>query len=69
MNYDQVTGILRAVLPAVVAWVVAKFGLPGTDWTGFDNALIVVLATVISSVWSIVNNRSGKIVPSTLSGK
>ena len=65
MNMDQLTGIVRACIPALVAWIVAKLGLPVTDLTGFDDALVVVVVTGIAAIWSIFNNSTGKIIGSS----
>ena len=66
-NYDQLTGIIRAVAPAVTAWLVAHNQI----WAGttLGQLGVVGVITVGACVWSIVNNKSGKVVPSTLSGR
>lgn len=58
MNYDQYTGIVRAIVPALIAWLVAKGYL--TDSVGADVGVAII--TVAAAVWSVLNNKSGKII-------
>ncbi len=53
MNYDQYTGIIRAIAPAVVAYLVGK------GWITSDTAGLIVTAVVAfgAAVWSVINNR------------
>jgi hypothetical protein len=58
-NYDQITGIVRAVVPAITGWLAAK-GVEGNTWI---DILVVVIVTVGACVWSVLNNKSGKTIP------
>ena len=60
MNSDQVTGVVRAILPAVLAYAVAK-GWITTSSVGDITAASVAVA---SAVWSVQNNKTGKVVGS-----
>jgi hypothetical protein len=58
MNYDQYTGIVRAVVPAIVGYLAAAFHLmPETT------ALVITAVTAIAAaIWSVLNNKSGKTI-------
>ena len=58
MNTDQITGIVRAVLPAMLAYAVAK-GWITTSSVGDITAAAVAVA---AAVWSVHNNKTGKVV-------
>jgi hypothetical protein len=62
MNYDQITGIIRAVLPPIVAYAVAKNWLPlGTDAT-VTGPIITAAIAIAAAVWSVLNNKTGKTI-------
>ena len=65
MNYDQWTGILRTIVPALAAYAVGKGWVP----EGAATDLAMGIVALGSAVWSIFNNKSGKIVPTTITGK
>lgn len=52
MTQNQLMGILRAVVPAMVAYLVAK------GWVSDSNAADVgaAIITIGSAVWSVVSN-------------
>ena len=58
MNTDQITGIVRAVVPAACAYAVGK-GWITTSSVGDITAAAVAVA---SAIWSIQNNKTGKVV-------
>jgi hypothetical protein len=58
-NYDQITGIVRAAVPAITAWLAAR-GIEGNTWI---DILVVVIVTLGACVWSVLNNKSGKTIP------
>ena len=58
-NYDQITGIVRAVVPAITGWLAAK-GVEGNTWI---DIVVVVIVTAGACVWSVLNNKSGKTIP------
>ena len=58
MNSDQLTGILRAILPAIVAFAVAK------GWVGVGNADWVVTSVIALAAagWSAWTNKPGTVI-------
>lgn len=58
MNYDQFTGIIRAIVPAVVSYIVAK-GYLTEDSAATVGAAMLALA---AAIWSVLNNKSGKTI-------
>lgn len=58
MNTDQITGIVRALVPAACAYAVGK-GWITTSSVGDITAAAVAVA---SAIWSIQNNKTGKVV-------
>jgi hypothetical protein len=58
MNYDQTTGILRAIIPPALAYAVAKGWITQSDVGDITAAIVAVGA----AVWSVVNNRTGKVI-------
>jgi hypothetical protein len=59
MNYDQLTGIARAVGPALIGWAAGKGWIPPGDATGDIAAAAIALG---AAVWSYFNNKSGKTI-------
>jgi hypothetical protein len=57
MNYEQFTGILRALLPAAMAYAVGKGWIPAGSVADISAAVVAVAA----AVWSVVSNKTGKI--------
>lgn len=64
MNYDQATGIVRAIAPTVLAYL-AQMGVTLTWW---ETAGVWSGLTALACIWSYINNKSGKVIKSTLSG-
>ena len=60
LNTDQITGIIRAILPAILAYAVGK-GWITTSQVGDITAAVVTLA---AAAWSVQNNKTGKVVGS-----
>lgn len=58
MNQDQATGIVRAVVPPLVAYLAAKGVIP----IGSADAILAAGVAIVAAAWSIVNNRTGKVV-------
>lgn len=59
MNLDQVGGIIRALIPGLVA-ALTHYGI-GTDAT--DTALLTAAATGIVAGWSAWTNKDGTVIP------
>lgn len=59
MNQDQITGIIRAVVPALCAYGV------GAGWIGAGSVADITAAAVAiaAAAWSVVSNKSGKTIP------
>ena len=53
MNWNQINGILRAVLPAALAYAVGKGYL--TDGAAADVSAAVI--AVAAAIWSVVTNK------------
>ncbi len=62
MNQDQIGGIVRAVVPPVVAWIAAKGVIPASSVTGVDDALIALVVTGGVAAWSWITNKTGKVI-------
>jgi len=58
MGTDQFTGILRAVIPALVAYVAGKGWMPADSASDVGAGLITILA----AVWSWKTNMPGTTV-------
>lgn len=58
MNLNQFTGIIRAVVPAALAYAVGK-GWITQDSVGDITAAVVTLA---SAGWSVYTNQSGTVI-------
>lgn len=58
MGNDQFTGILRAVVPAVVAYVAGKGWIPVDTASDIGAGVITILA----AIWSWKSNTPGKTV-------
>jgi len=58
MNQDQVTGIIRAVVPALLAYAVGK----GWISDGSVGDLTAAAVAIGMAVWSVFNNRTGKTI-------
>lgn len=54
MNQDQVTGILRAIIPAIIAYVVAKGWISASSAADIGAGAITILA----AIWSVWNNTT-----------
>lgn len=59
MNYDQFTGILRAVVPWAVAILVSKVPILSGSADFIGSAALAAGA----AIWSFFNNQSGKTIP------
>ena len=57
MNYDQLTGVVRAVTPALAA-VLSQYFLNDATWT----IIITSLSTAGMSVWSYQNNKASAVI-------
>ena len=58
MNTDMIGGIIRAIFPPVLAYLVGKGTLPASDY----GAVMTGLVSLITAVWSIHSNPTGKTI-------
>ena len=58
MNSDQLGGVVRAIVPPLVTYLVAKGIVPA----GSSDAIIAAALALAAAGWSIVTNRSGKTI-------
>lgn len=58
MNYDQITGVLRTIIPSALAWVAGKGLIPAESVADIAAALVAIL----SAIWSVYNNKTGKVI-------
>lgn len=58
MGTDQFTGILRAIVPAVGAYVAGKGWVPADTATNIGAGIVAILA----AIWSWKTNTPGKTV-------
>ena len=60
MNADQITGVVRAVVPAACAYAVGKGWITSSSVGDITAAAVAVAA----AFWSVQNNKTGKVVGS-----
>jgi hypothetical protein len=58
MNQDQLGGIVRAIVPPLVTWLVAKNVIPA----GSADSIIAAAVAVAAAGWSVVSNKTGKVI-------
>lgn len=59
MNTDQIGGIIRALIPGVVA-MATHYGLGTADQ---DTIIATAVATAAVAVWSALTNKPGTVIP------
>ena len=60
MNANQLGGIIRALIPGVVAFA-THYGIGTTDT---DTIIATAVATAAVAIWSAVTNKPGTVIPS-----
>jgi len=60
MNQDQATGIVRAIVPPLVAYLAAKGIIP----IGSADTILAAGVAIVAAVWSVINNKTGKVIGS-----
>lgn len=58
MNNDMIGGVIRAVVPPVLAYLIGKGTLPAGDYS----AVVTGLVAMITAGWSIHTNKTGKVI-------
>ena len=58
MNTDMLGGIIRALFPPIIAFLVGKGTLPAGDY----GAVLAGLVSLATAAWSIHTNQTGKTI-------
>jgi hypothetical protein len=58
MNSDMIGGIIRAIVPASIAYLIGKGTLPAGDYS----AVVTGLVALVTAVWSVRSNVTGKTI-------
>lgn len=58
MNSDMIGGIIRALGPAIIAYLVGAGIVPAGDYS----AVIAGVIALVSAVWSVKSNTTGKVI-------
>ena len=61
LNAEQIGGLVRAVLPPMVAWLTLH-GVNIPNANDFTSAAVVVVTTAIVAGWSYFTNKSGTVI-------
>jgi hypothetical protein len=57
MNYDQATGIVRALCPAILSYCVGRGWISASDIGEYTAAAVAIAACI----WSFINNKTGNV--------
>jgi len=58
MNTDMIGGVIRAVLPPIVAFLIGKGVLPAGDY----GSVVTGFVALVTAVWSVRTNTTGKVI-------
>ena len=58
MNTEMIGGVIRAVLPPIVAFLIGKGVLPAGDY----GSVVTGLVALVTAVWSVRTNTTGKVI-------
>jgi hypothetical protein len=58
MNSDMIGGVLRAVVPAALAYLIGKGAIPAGDYS----AVVTSVVALVTAAWSVRTNKSGKTI-------
>lgn len=58
MNSDMLGGIIRAIFPPVIAFLVGRGTLPAGDY----GAVVTAVVSLVTAAWSIHTNQTGKTI-------
>ncbi len=58
MNTDMIGGVIRAVLPPMIAYLIGKGVLPSGDY----GSVVTGLVALVTAVWSVHTNKTGKVI-------
>lgn len=62
LNQSQVMGILRAVVPAAIAYAVGRGWIPSADSAGITNAILTLATAFGAAVWSSAAHTDNAII-------
>lgn len=60
INSDMLGGVIRALGPAIIAYLVGAGIVPAGDYS----AVIAGVIALVSAVWSVKTNSTGKVIGS-----
>ena len=58
MNTDMIGGVIRAVLPPIIAFLIGKGVLPASDY----GSVVTGFVALVTAVWSVRTNTTGKVI-------
>ncbi len=58
MNSDMIGGVIRAIVPPVIAYLVGKGTLPAGDY----GTVVTGFVSLLTAIWSIHSNQTGKVI-------
>jgi hypothetical protein len=58
MNTDMIGGVIRAVFPPAIAYLIGKGVLPSGDY----GSVVTGLVALITALWSVRTNKTGKVI-------
>ena len=58
MNIDMIGGVIRAIFPPVIAFLIGKGTLPVGDY----GAVMTGFVSLITAIWSVHSNPTGKTI-------
>jgi hypothetical protein len=58
MNSDMIGGVIRAIFPPVIAYLVGKGTLPAGDY----GTVVTGVVSLVTAIWSVHSNKTGKTI-------
>jgi hypothetical protein len=58
MNTDMIGGVIRAVFPPVIAYLIGKGVLPSGDY----GSVVTGVVALVTALWSVRTNKTGKVI-------
>lgn len=58
MNTDMIGGIIRAIFPPIIAFLVGKGSLPAGDY----GSVVTGFVALLTAIWSVRSNATGKTI-------
>lgn len=60
MDMNTVNGIIRALVPAIVAFAAGKGWISGSGAAGITDTIVAAISAVLAAGWSIKTNLPAK---------